>query len=175
MRPLLTTLTLSTYAILTAVSSAQTRPDPAAHKAAMQKLKFLEGTWTGDAFISFPAKQMTIRQTEVVQYKLDGVVMTIEGTGRNPEGKPVFQAFAVISFDQGTGSYRIRAWNDGNFIEEEIKVDENRFEWGFQRGPVNFSNHMKVDESGKWIEVSETTVDGRKVQSVQMSLTRSRS
>ena len=97
--------------LLAGIVHAQGRPDVSVQKTAMEKMKFLAGTWTGEAVISLgPDKQITVRQTEEVEYKLDGTVMLIEGTGRDDSGKVVFNAMAVVSFDQKSGTYRIRAW-----------------------------------------------------------------
>lgn len=165
---------LSASALLAPSLHAQGKPDVAAQKTAMDKMRFLVGTWAGEATVSLgPDKQMTLRQTEEVQYKLDGILMLIEGTGRDESGKVVFNALATVSFDQGSGTYRIRAWNAGNFIETEIKIAGNGFEWGFQQGPVTFANRMKLDEQGRWSESSEVTLsDGRKLHGVQMLLSR---
>ena len=56
-----------------------------AQKEAMQKLSFLVGKWEGDASIVTMKGPLKVRQTELVQYKLDGLVMMVEGTGRDPE------------------------------------------------------------------------------------------
>jgi hypothetical protein len=173
MRLLITTAVLAA-ALLTPTLRAQGRPDPTAQKTAMEKFKFLVGTWTGDATIS-PGEgpQLTIRQTEEVMYKLDGVVLLIEGTGRDDSGKVVFNALAIVSYDPNSGTYRIRAWNAGNFVETEIKTSGKGFDWGFDRGPVSMTNHMTVDEQGRWSETSEVVLkDGRKVHGVRMLLSR---
>jgi hypothetical protein len=168
-------LALSLSAVLiTAAAHAQQRPDLAGQKAAMDKLGFLAGTWTGEATISAgQGKQINIKQTEQVTFKLDGLALLIEGTGRDDSGKVVFNALAVVSFDPQTGNYRIRAWNSGNFVDTEFKVLEKGFEWGFQRGPVTVQNRMTVDDKGRWSEESEATLNGgQKVHSVRMVLSR---
>jgi hypothetical protein len=130
---------------------AQGRPDPAAHKAALEKLKFLEGKWKGEATITTAeGETVKIVQTEDVQYKLEGAIMLIEGTGRDARGKIVFSALAVVSFEPATKSYRIRAWNGGNTVETELKVGKDLFEWGFDMGPVKVVHRMHVDEKGRW-------------------------
>ena len=171
----LLTITLILAAILVPSAIAQGRPDPAAHKAAMQKLKFLTGTWFGEAIVAYgPDKQMAIQQTEEVQYKLDGLLMQIEGTGRDAGGKVVFNAFAVVSFDPKTSTYRMRAWNAGNFADAELKVTENGFEWGFDQGPLTMLSSMTLDSQGRWSETSDATVSGRKMHSTKMLLSRKR-
>lgn len=170
----LLSLILSLACVLIPSAHAQGRPDLPAQKLAMEKMKFLAGTWTGEALISLgPGKQTTITQTEEVQYRLDGLLMLIEGTGRDKSGKIVFNALAAVSFDEKTGTYRIRAWNSGNFVETEMKVAGTSFEWGFQQGPMTVLDRMVVDEQGRWSEVSEATLtDGRKLHQVKMLLTR---
>ncbi|HYP14434.1 MAG TPA: hypothetical protein VEQ63_10970 [Bryobacteraceae bacterium] len=167
-------LILALSDVLIPFANAQGRPDVSAQKLAMEKIKFLAGTWTGEAIISLgEGKQMTISQTEDVQYRLDGLLMLIEGTGRDKSGRIIFNAVAAVSFDEKSGTYRIRAWNSGNFVETEMKVAGMGFEWGFQQGPMTVVDRMVIDEQGRWSETSEATLtDGRKLHTVKMMLTR---
>ena len=153
---------------------AQARPDPAAQKAAMEKFRFLTGTWTGEVTISAgPGSLRKLMQTEEVVYKLDGLALLIEGTGRDDTGKIVFSALAVVSYDEKSGTYRIRAWNEGYHVEGEIKTDGKGFEWGFTTGPAAVRHVMMLDAQGRWSERSEVTVgEGRKYEAVRMLLTR---
>lgn len=173
MRLSLTTL-LAAAAILTATLAAQGRPDPAAHKAAMQKLAYLAGDWAGEATITnAQGEQIKVTQTEEIRYKLDGTVLLIEGTGRDAAGKVVFNALGAVSFEPATGTYKIRAWNSGNFVETELKLQDKGFDWGFKSGPVTMSNRMMIDEQGRWSETSEAVMgNGMKVHSVRMLLSR---
>jgi hypothetical protein len=67
----------------------QQQPNVAAQREAMKKLDFLVGKWSGGASVSRgPGEPMRLRQTKEVQYKLDGLMMLIEGTGRNAEHWP---------------------------------------------------------------------------------------
>ena len=92
---------------------AQVRPDVAAQREAMQKLAFLVGQWKGEATVSMgPGGPRRLEQTEDVQFKLDGLVLLIEGTGRNPvSGAVEFNALATVSFDEASGAYRFRAYS----------------------------------------------------------------
>jgi hypothetical protein len=83
-------------------------PDLNAQRAAMQKLAFLDGKWNGDATLLHSAGQpVELHQTEEVNYKLDGLVLTIEGIGRKKsDGQELIQAFAIISFDDESATYR---------------------------------------------------------------------
>ena len=58
-------------------------PDTESQRAAMKKLAFLVGKWSGEARVLRPSGEMELVQTEEAAYKLDGLLLTIEGIGRN--------------------------------------------------------------------------------------------
>src|SRR5271167_4974724 len=86
-------------------------PDLDAQRAAMKKLDFLVGKWSGEArrWLA-PGDPVVMTQTEEAQYKLDGLLLTIEGVGRTKDGKPALQALGIISYDDENGTYRMRAF-----------------------------------------------------------------
>src|SRR6516225_2017290 len=92
-------------------------PDLTAQRAAMRKLGFLVGKWNGEArLLRGPGEWMNLHQSEEAQYKLDGLILVIEGVGRTKSDRhPVLQAFGVISFDDESATYRMHAFNDGRF------------------------------------------------------------
>jgi hypothetical protein len=56
----------------------------------MKKLAFLIGKWSGDATSRRGQNEtVKVKQTEEVQFKLDGLVLLIEGTGRDPNSGDV--------------------------------------------------------------------------------------
>ena len=119
--------------LFAAAAAGQQAPDTAAQREAMQKLSFLVGKWEGDASVVTMKGPAKVRQTELVQYKLDGLVMMVEGTGRNPEkGHIVFQAFATIAYDDAAKVYAFRSYNDGRYLDTELKVEGQGFGWGYQ-------------------------------------------
>lgn len=124
----------------------------------MKKLEFLTGKWSGSALVSRgPGEPMRITQSEDVQLRLDGLVMVVEGTGRDAQGKRVFGALATIAYDDATSTYRFRAHSDGHFLDTELKVEGKGFSWGFAAGPLKVLNTMHVSQDGEWIEVTEST------------------
>jgi hypothetical protein len=111
---------------------AQQRPNVATQREAMKKLAFLVGSWTGDATTVRPNQTIKVKQTEQVSYKLDGLVLLIEGTGRNPDsGEVIFRALATVSYDDAAGAYHFRAYNDGSYLDTDLKVLDSGFEWGY--------------------------------------------
>ena len=58
-------------------------PDLNAQRTAMKKLEFLVGKWNGEARLLRGSDQwMDLHQSEEAQYKLDGLILVIEGIGR---------------------------------------------------------------------------------------------
>jgi len=110
-------------------------PDIDAQRAAMKKLDFLIGKWTGEArVLRGPGVSVEMIQTEEAQYKRDGLVLLIEGVGRaRSDGKPALQALGMVSWDDEAETYRVRAFNDGRFLETEVRLLDsgNGIAWGF--------------------------------------------
>jgi hypothetical protein len=135
-------------------------PDLGAQRAAMKKLAFLVGKWAGEAsMLRGPGEPVVMMQTEEAQYKLDGLLLSIEGVGRNKaDGKPVLQALGIISYDDESGTYHMRAFNDGRFLETEVKLIDKGMTWGFALGQYRTSSVLRIDEKGDWTEVHQITV-----------------
>ena len=131
----------------------------------MKKLAFLVGTWTGEATTVRPNQTIKVRQTEQVSYKLDGLVLLIEGTGRNPDsGEVMFRALATVSYDAAAGVYHFRAYNDGSYLDTELKVPDRGFEWGYKAGPAQIAFVMRLNDAGDWVETGDVTVGNTPAQ-----------
>jgi hypothetical protein len=134
---------------------------PDIQREAMHKLNFLAGHWSGPISVfRGPGEPVKLTQTEDIQYKLDGLVMLIEGTSRDSEGKTSFNALAVISFDDVTHNYRFRAYNGGHYIDTELTVVANGFSWNYDAGPAHIANTMHLTGKGEWTETIDVTVGG---------------
>ena len=135
-------------------------PDLNAQRAAMQRLAFLVGNWDGEARLLHGLDQ-DLHQTEEVQYKLAGLILFIEGVGRGKsDGQPVIQALAIISFDDETGTYRMRAFNNGRFLESELKLleQDRAIGWGFALGEIKTKSVLRINDKGEWTELAEITI-----------------
>ena len=147
--------------VLAGAAFSQQAPDTAAQKEAMQKLSFLVGKWEGDASVLTMKGPVKVRQTEVVQYKLDGLLLIVEGTGRDPErGNVVFQAFATIAYDEAAKVYRFRSDNDGRYLDTGLTVDGRGFSWGYEAGPAKVQFTMRLNDKGEWVEKGEVMAGG---------------
>jgi hypothetical protein len=127
-------------------------------REAMQKLAFLAGRWSGPVtVIRGPGGPLHLTQTENVAFKLDGLVLLIEGQSSGADGKGRFQALATIAYDDATRSYHIRAYNEGHYLDTELTVLADGFSWGFQGGPAHVVNTMHLGAKGQWQETTEVT------------------
>jgi len=127
----------------------------------MKKLGFLVGKWNGEArLLRGPGEWMELHQSEEAQYKLDGLILVIEGVGRTKsDGHSVLQALGVISFDDESATYRIRAFNDGRFLESEVElVQEKAITWGFALGQITTKSVLRINESDEWTELAEIKI-----------------
>src|SRR5438552_14598288 len=106
-----------------------------AQRAAMKKLAFLIGKWLGEASVLRAPNQFAdLSQTEEAEFRLGGLILIIEGVGRmKSHGTPVLQALGLISFDDVSGKYQMRAFNDGRWLETEVKLldEPSAISWGF--------------------------------------------
>ncbi len=126
-------------------------PDLDAQRAAMKKLEFLVGKWAGEArMLRGPGEPVVIMQTEDAQYKLDGLVLLIEGVGK-ADGKPALQASGSSLMTTRAGTYHMRAFNDGRFLETEVKLIENGkgMTWGFTRRTISNQFHDADQREGR--------------------------
>ena len=137
-------------------------PDLNAQRAAMKELEFLAGKWNGEArLLRGPGEWVDLHQSEEAQYKLDGLILVIEGVGRaKSDGHSVIKALGVISFDDETATYRIRAFNDGRFLESEVKLldQDMGISWGFALGQITTKSVLRINESGEWTELAEIKI-----------------
>jgi hypothetical protein len=137
-------------------------PDLAAQREAMKKLGFLVGKWAGEARLRRgPSEFVELLQTEEAQYKLDGLILVIEGVGRaRSGGQPLLQAFGIISYDDESGTYLLRAFNDGRFLETPLKLLEEGqgMTWGFALGEIRTNSVLQINERGEWTEFAEISM-----------------
>jgi hypothetical protein len=137
-------------------------PDIGAQREAMKKLGFLIGKWSGEArVLRGPSEWAELAQTEETSYKLDGLVLMIEGVGRNKsDGAAALQALGLVSYDDEAGVYRMRAFNDGRWLETEVQLDveSKSLRWGFALGEFKTNSMLRINEKGEWTELAELTI-----------------
>jgi hypothetical protein len=140
--------------------------DLEAQRAAMKELEFLAGEWSGEATVlRGPGQYVELTQTESARFKLDGLVLEIEGVGRAADGALALQALGLISFDDEAGTYSMRAFNDGRWLESEVQfVGERSISWGSALGVIKTATVLRINENGEWTEHGEITIGDRSPQ-----------
>jgi hypothetical protein len=137
-------------------------PDLDAQRAAMKKLDFLVGKWSGEARMrQGPGEPLELVQTESAEYRLDGLILLVEGIGKKKsDGTTVLRALATLSYDDGKGVYRMRAYDDGRYMETEMKLGESGKEltWGLESGQMRSRHVLKLNEHKEWTETGEVTI-----------------
>jgi hypothetical protein len=91
----------------------------------------------------------------------------IEGVGRTKsDGKLALQALGLISFDDEHEIYRMRAFNDGRWLETEVKLADggSALTWGFTLGQMSTKSTLRLNEKGDWIEHAELIIGTRPPQ-----------
>lgn len=153
--------------ILTAPISAsgQTRGNPAeliaAQREAMAKLGFMDGVWRGTAWTILPSgEKRTLTQTERVGPFLGGSVKVIEGKGYEADSSVGFNAFAIISFEPGKGSYSMRSYAQGNVGDFMLTLTTDGYIWEIPAGPMTI-RYTAVVKEGAWLEVGDRIAAGK--------------
>lgn len=133
-------------------------PNIDAQREAMKKLAFLAGRWSGPVTIARgPGEPLKLTQSENVAFKLDGLVLLIQGQSTGADGKAQFEALATIAYDDGSHTYRFRAYNEGRYLDTELTVQPDGFAWGFEAGPAKIQNTMRLTAKGEWQESTDVT------------------
>ena len=135
----------------------------------MKKLDFLVGQWKGEGWIAAgPGQRRTFNQTEVLQFKVDGAILLIDGLGKGKvagkqEEVTVHSSFTVVSYDTKANVFRWHAYRaGGGWIDTEAKVRDKSLEWGShdeRAGDTRFT--ILINEKGQWFEVGENSRDGK--------------
>jgi hypothetical protein len=157
-----TTIVTAIILLTTRAAWAQ-RPDfSATCKEQMKQLAYLAGDWQGEARVTTPSGKLTIAQSEHIEWKMDGLVLSIEGTGRE-QGKVAFQAFALVNYDPIEKRFKMKS-----FVKEGFATDAyftvlapNRFEWGFDIATGGKTRYTIVldPEKKTWQETGEYSRD----------------
>ena len=84
----------------------------------------------------------------------------------------MLQALGLISFDDESRTYRMRAFNDGRWLECEMKLADggNAISWGFTLGEIRTNSVMRISDRGEWTELTELSMGAHPPQKL-MELT----
>lgn len=151
-------------------------PDVAAQIEGMRRLAFMIGRWEGSGYFVGRDGRTDFTQTEVVAYRLDGALIAVDGDGRDAAdpNRAIHSAFAVATYDPGADTFRWEAFSDGNRLETELQVSENRWQWGFQPVPQVTVRYTADFTATEWRELGEISMDGGATWTTNLEMTLTR-
>lgn len=144
---------------------ARQAPDAAARMAAQRQalapLAWMDGTWRGRAEVTgADGKVHQITQTERVGPLLDGSIKLIEGRGYGADGRVVFRAFAVVSWDAPTRAFHFQSHAMGHSGDFTLVPTAEGFRWEIPAGPMTI-RYVVTHADGQWHEVGEQVMPGQ--------------
>src|SRR5665213_1090157 len=102
----------------------------AQQRNAIASLAFLNGVWRGPAWIILPSgDKITFTQTERIGPFLEGSVKVMEGRGYGPDGKLIFNAFAILSYDSVQHSYTMHSYAQGHVGDFVFTPSADGYSW----------------------------------------------
>jgi hypothetical protein len=147
--------------------------------AQMNLFSWMAGKWQGEAwYIGADRSRTVITQNEDIKFKLDGAIITMEGTGtqidtETQEPVTVFRAFGILTWDMQASKYVLRAYRGGNFIDSELVPNEDgSYNW-FIDLPYGKTRYiLRHMEDGTWNEKGEFSRDNGQtwMQTFEMNL-----
>lgn len=158
---------LSIIFLVTLFAGQTLAQDAKVNRENLGKLNFLTGRWKGEGTYqqrgAAPSKFM---QEERIEWRLDSLVLTIEGTGRDPiTQKENFHAFAVVAYNQQTKQLGMKSFTmEGRQTDAYFNVvADNQFVWGFDvpTGKIKYSITLST-QANTWYEKGEFSPDGTK-------------
>jgi len=163
MRSFLRSLAFVAALAAAAPAAAQEMPPTGTpeHRAAIDRLDFLDGEWAGPAWAQTREGRADMTQTERVGDMLGGAIKVIEGRAWDPAGKTVFNAFAVITYEPKSRTYTFTTFVGGEKSEFPLQVSDTGFVWERPAGPNAVVRFTAVVKDGVWHEVGEYIAEGQ--------------
>ncbi|MBA3646585.1 MAG: cupin domain-containing protein [Gemmatimonadaceae bacterium] len=170
-------LLLCALVMVAAPAYAQLGSDAAtlivAQKAAMAKIARFDGIWRGPGWtILANGTKHNITQTERIGPFLDGSVKVIEGRGYKADGRVVFNALGIISYDTFKKAYNLHSYAQGFSGDFPLNLTETGYTWSIPAGPATILYTVTITDS-TWLEVGDRVMAGRPpVRFFEMNLKR---
>ena len=158
-------VTIVALAAQTALATGQQVPDGSLNRAAIAKLDFMVGRWTGEAWMQRGPERVKTRMVEAVERKLGGLVLQVEGIGTvattdSAPARVVHHALAVISFNAQAGTYGLRSYiAAGQYGDFELTLVPGGVRWQ-REVPGGRIRNTALISGDEWHEVGEFSLDG---------------
>ncbi len=161
-------LTLMALWSLPMLACAQSGPPDSVPRQieAMKACSFLVGDWRGEGWMAFgPGDRRTFHQTEHVTAKLNGLLLQIDGLGKNDAGETIHAALAILSYDADASRYRFKSYEHmGRSADAAAECHDGTVTWILPAGPRTIRYTIALNSKGQWHEIGEMTADGTTYQ-----------
>jgi len=155
------------------IASAQpAEPNVALQKEKISALSMMIGEWRGEGWMMTRGGRVEFTQTEMVSPRLGGNVLMVNGTGRvkdaPADAPPIFEALAIIAYDEATQKYMMRSYAQGRAGDFEIRPRADGFSWSLP----NVEYDATIAD-GVWTERGfYASPDGKKTQFIEFAVRR---
>lgn len=131
-------------------------------RAEMKKLDRFAGKWAGSGWIQRGRERETFVGTEIVQRKVDGLALLVEGNYKNKDGAIIHETLAVLSPNLKTKNYDFQTFlANGMSGTYEFKTTNGGWQWGFDFPSMAMRYNITI-ENNVWTEIGEMSQDGGK-------------
>lgn len=133
-------------------------------KTEMVKLEKLVGQWRGSGWIQQSKNREEFTGTEVVQAKIDGLALLIEGkfTDKNNSSKVIHETLAVLSYNPQTNIYDFQTFlASGTKGLFKFAVKDENYEW-YLDFPGNKILYTITIKNNTWHEIGKISRDNGK-------------
>ena len=157
---------LIALAALLAAAGAVAQPDPAAQRAAMDKISWLAGQWEGVASTLGREGETKSVSSEAVRMAAGGTALLIQGRHYRllPDGgrgELVHDTAGLINFDPAAGKYKFTTQlQNGQGGVFEGTVQDNTFSWRLPLPQAHVRYDITRNARGQWSELGFYCRDG---------------
>lgn len=164
------------YVIMgTVLSNSAQAQDGRLSKEHMDQLSGWVGTWKGSGWQMTESRQrIEFEVEEVVESKIGGLALMVEGKGIGSEGKEGHHAMGMIYYNLDNKRYEFHSIiKEGMTTLATAKIDENGdFIWGFDVPGGQIQYTITID-GDSWVEKGSFSMDGTQWWPImEMTLTR---
>lgn len=148
-------------------ASAYAQKGNAVQKAAVNKLRWMTGAWTGSSEVSVDGQTQITAIQETVRAALDGTILQINVSATDKDSNTqhrslAYTSFSVISYDLRDKTYRWTTWrNNGDaFDQKNFKVGDNSFEYTDRENGSEVRYKAVRGSKGEFLETGEYSKNG---------------
>ena len=135
-------------------------------KEAMQKLRWMIGSWAGKSFANIDNEKRVTYIRETVQSSLDNTILLInvratDANSLSQKQSLAYTSFSVVSYDIAGKKYRWTSWrtNGRDYEEEPFIAGDNSFEYATKENGKGVRYKASLSNKGEFLETGEYQIN----------------